>query len=311
VGIVRKELSASLRVGAAILLLVVLVRQVSWAAILENLARAAPLPAAGAVLLAVPNVLLQSAKWWILVRDDLPGLSHGAALRSLLAGLPVGLATPGRVGEMARGALLGVGDPVRLSGAFILDKALNLGPLLAVSAVGAFAVARPFWGPGAAAATSAGFALAALGHAFVCLRPEAARSRLRGRGPGEDSLPGRFLGAFAAVRPDTSARALWLSAAFYATVLLQYVLLLRALAPDTSLGAATAAFAAICAAGSLPITPGGLGTREAAAMVVLEPMGVPAAAAVNSSLLIFGLNVVAPALIGIPVLARGRRESAA
>ena len=52
-----------------------------------------------------------------------------------------------------------------------------------------------------------------------------------------------------------------------------------------------------------------LGVREAAAIAVLGPVGVTAATAVQSSLLLFGMNVLLPGLAGLLVLARGTETS--
>ena len=59
----------------------------------------------------------------------------------------------------------------------------------------------------------------------------------------------------------------------------------------------------------LPISLMDLGVREAAAAAVLGSVGVAAATAVQASLMLFGLNVLAPGLAGLLVLSLGTRAA--
>ncbi|MEA2078067.1 MAG: lysylphosphatidylglycerol synthase transmembrane domain-containing protein [Candidatus Marinimicrobia bacterium] len=54
--------------------------------------------------------------------------------------------------------------------------------------------------------------------------------------------------------------------------------------------------------GSIPFSFAGMGFRENAAQYVLQPFGIPAEAAVGGALLIFTVNVLIPALIGVILL---------
>lgn len=58
----------------------------------------------------------------------------------------------------------------------------------------------------------------------------------------------------------------------------------------------------ILGVGSIPLSFAGMGFRENAAQYVLQPFGIPAEAAVGGALLIFSVNVLIPALIGILLL---------
>lgn len=92
----------------------------------------------------------------------------------------------------------------------------------------------------------------------------------------------------------------------YAVYVTQFVLLLRAFAPFADprlafLGVAVVFFVKFLAP---PIFLFDLGLREGAAVVILGYLGVPEAAAFNAALLLFGINLVLPALLGLPLVPR-------
>ncbi len=287
----------------AVAILLFLGTTIEWVEILHNLRGAAPGPLLLALLLVLPNLALQGWKWHLLIRDRVPEAGYWAALRSVVAAMGLGLITPGRMGEMIRANFVGCGDPLTLSAAFLIDKGLNVVPLMLVA--GALAHANV----GAAAGMPWWLATGVL--LWLLLRPQPAQRWLQRVGPAAHTRRGRFLAAFAGARSATVLAATLLSCAIYALVCWQFGLLLQALAPGAPWSAAASAFLAINIAGSLPFTPAGIGTREAGAVVALEPFGVPAAAAVNASLLLFVGNLVLPAIAGAWFLARaGRPEHA-
>ena len=53
---------------------------------------------------------------------------------------------------------------------------------------------------------------------------------------------------------------------------------------------------------SLPLTIGGLGVREAVAVLLLSRFGVAQATALNAALLLFVINVLAPGLLGLTLV---------
>ncbi len=296
----KRHLLRWLRPLLALLILAVLVHQIRWTELSGNLRGMQPGWFVGALACVLPNLALQALKWRLLIRRAVPEATLWAATRSFAAGVAVGLVTPGRMGEAVRGFYVGVGDPLRLSGSFFLDKALNVVPLLMVCALVAWPMAGLLAALPWCLATAFCLALAA--------RPGGAQALLRRLGPRPDSRLGRVLSALTEVDAATLLRATWLSIAIYGVVYIQYMMLLRALAPQASWAAAGAAFVAINLAGSIPATPAGVGSREAGAALALSAFGIPAAAAVNSAFLIFVMNLGPPALLGLWVVAgAGRR----
>ncbi len=59
------------------------------------------------------------------------------------------------------------------------------------------------------------------------------------------------------------------------------------------------AFPWILLANLIPITPAGIGVREGTAAAILQVYGVGIPTAVNAALLLFGINTLAPALVGL------------
>ncbi len=107
-------------------------------------------------------------------------------------------------------------------------------------------------------------------------------------------------------------RVLLYSLGFYATFLAQFALLIAALAPLHP-------FVALCGCAAVllaktvvpPVTLGELGIREGASVLLLGTVGVPAAAALSASLLLFGINVLLPAVPGALLAPRGGARAGA
>jgi hypothetical protein len=102
-----------------------------------------------------------------------------------------------------------------------------------------------------------------------------------------------------------------LSAVRYAVFAGQFVLLVRSFAPGAPWGllAAGVALALFVKSALPPALLGDLGVREGAAMFFLGGLGVSTAAAFNASLGVFAVNLVLPALAGLPLLLRLRVEA--
>ena len=83
-------------------LLFVLVRIVEIRSIVDSLLQVKGLYITGALLLLIPNILLQWYKWHFLVRLKHPDAPFIQTISSLLSGMTLGLATPGRSGELGR-----------------------------------------------------------------------------------------------------------------------------------------------------------------------------------------------------------------
>lgn len=88
---------------------------------------------------------------------------------------------------------------------------------------------------------------------------------------------------------------------------IQYWLLLRTFVPISLIHSASAT-ALVLFANTIPITFNGLGLRETFAMYFYQKVGIEASIAVTTSLTIFFINAVLPALIGAYHLIRFKRK---
>jgi uncharacterized membrane protein YbhN (UPF0104 family) len=256
-----------------------------------------------AVLLLPLNLLLESVGWHQLVRPIAPTTRWRTALASLLAGHTLGFVSPAGVGAYVGRAYV-LPDPRRgvLMALTFTDQLLAM--LVALSA-GLFGyttylnLATPtpilLWQSGFFLGSTLVLCLlglllyprAAYGvlHRFLCT--PRFRQRLR------------FL-----QRYTTSAmlRLLGLAALRYVMYVSQFVLLLLAFLPELSIWSAYLGVSAVFFAKYLipPVTLMDLGIRESAAVFFLAAFGVSPAVAFDAAFLLFCINLLGPALLGVP-----------
>lgn len=248
------------------------------------------------------NLLLEARTWQLFGRLALPPLSFAQALRSLLAGHALGFFTPARVGEFAGRILyLRAPDGWAVGAAIVAERTAS--KVIAVGAgVGAlvfFVTARhpdPLVLWLAVLVYTIGSALLLTG---ALLFPRFFHRLLR------RWLPPRWhdkIQYLALLRRKVVLRGLGLSALRYLVYVTQFVVLLRAFGPLHSAAAAYLGIALTYVVKFLlpPITLLDLGIREGAAVFFLGAFGFAAASALNASLFMFSVNVVLPALLGLP-----------
>jgi uncharacterized membrane protein YbhN (UPF0104 family) len=263
-----------------------------------------------AALALVPvNVGLEAYRWARLVRRIAPEVRYRNALAAVVGSYPLGLLTPGRVGDYAGRALylrdavapgasaaLTFGERMATLAACLAGGLLALGPYLRAEAA-----PSPLW-PAVTAAGALGLGALVL----LILFPSVARAALGAALPFGPVR--RALAAFEHVPPDEGAALLVLSAVRYVVFSGQFVLLAHAFAPDAALsGLWTGVALVFFAKSAVPqVTLGDLGVREGAAVFFLGAYGVAPAAALDASLALFALNLLLPALAGAPLLLRLR-----
>ncbi len=263
---------------------------------------------AAAVALLPANVGLEAYRWHRLVRRVAPGVRFRETLAAVLSGYPLGLATPGRLGDyVGRAFYLRHADKWALAALTFAERMATLAVTLSVGlvALGPFLLAQTDLPGGAVAALLVAAGVVVATFVYLLLHPRAARRRL-GRW-----LPARFaprldvLGAF----DRRDARALLaLSALRYGVFSAQFVCLVLAFAPGTGwLAAATGVVLVFFAKSAIPsFTLADLGIREGAAVFFLGVLGVGGAAAFNAAFLLFCVNIVGPALVGLPFILKLR-----
>lgn len=281
------------------------VHVVAWG----EIAAAARSAEAGWIALALAllpaNVGLEAYRWHRLVEGIAPGVRFSESLAAVLCGYPLGLATPGRVGDYAGRALyLRHGDGWALTALTAVERLATLAITLAVglAVLGPFLLVQTGLRPGLVAALLGGGGLVAAALVALLLHPRAAQRPL-GR-----LLPARVASRLGVVHeiPGREMRLLLaLSAVRYGIYVLQFVCLVFAFAPGTEWGTAASGVALVFFVKSVvpSFTLADIGIREGAAVFVLGALGVEGAAAFNAAFLLFGVNLVLPALAGLPFVA--------
>jgi uncharacterized protein (TIRG00374 family) len=299
-----------MRIVWAIALLWILVWQLdAWQRLPAFWPHLASLQILLAIGLTVPIILCRALRWNLILRDvgrAFPAVDLAVAYGSSLF---LGMVTPGKVGEGSRAWFARDRCHGSLSTAVFsvaLDKILDVVPTLfgAVALLLAFRRAElvpsgPVW-----VALSLGLVFTTL----LVLRPRTLQNslaRLARRASRNVSRRAAPATALAVVSGRTVLKALACSAALHALALGQSVLF--ALAAGISLSP-WMLYGAICVgavAAALPLSIGGLGSRELALIMVLAMLGVPKEAAVDFSLFHLA-NAIFTAMVTAPFLLAGR-----
>lgn len=250
----------------------------------------------GAILLLVPNLGIQAAKWRYLVRTAAPHVHLKEILSSLFLGFSLGLVSPGRIGELGRGFSIPGESRTRIAGLVVIDKMYSVLVIAVISIVavivlypltaipGIVVIALMIWGS---------FHVKVIGKRMVhlCARPSIERRMCL------------LLEGISGLTTQDMAIILGWSLAFVGTFFTQFYLLLLAFIEVPF------RIAFLCIPWSflikilLPITWMDLGVREGAAVALFSRFGIAGVPVFNAAFLTFVINVLTPALIGTPFVA--------
>lgn len=281
---------------------------VEWDAIAEA-SRTAHLGWIALALALLPaNVGLEAYRWHRLVRRLAPEVRFRQTLGAVLSGYPLGLVTPGRLGDYAgRSFYLRHAPAWDLAALTFAERMATLGCTLAVGLASLVPFLMTQTGlPVLAWATVCGVGGVATGvFVYLLLHPQAAKRLFAA------VLPERFaprLEVLDAFDQHDARSLLGLSALRYAIFSAQFVVLVFAFAPgaawfQTAVGVVLVFFAK----SAVPsFTLADLGIREGAAVYFLGALGIGAAAAFNAAFLLFCVNLLVPSLVGMPFVLRLR-----
>lgn len=263
-------------------------------ALAESLQSVSPAAIIFAVLLLLPNLAVQVAKWWYLLRLANRQISARTAWRSLIIGFPLGFVTPGRLGEIGRALYVEEISQRRTFGLVIVDKVAATLVTLVFGLAGLHML--PILPPNSRLHLLLTIALAGLillATILVTWRPCA-------------ETIGRWTRTSLS-RPDLAV-CLLLSSLFYAIFVVQLMLLTGTFDPQMWWSGLEAAGATFLLKTILPISFGDLGIREGAASYFFSQIGVAPATALNAAFILYLINLGIPSLMGLPVLLKTRRE---
>ncbi len=245
------------------------------------------------------NLGLQFLKWHYVLRCAAPRhITPRASFFSLLAGLPLGLITPGRWGELGRAFFLPQIKQTKVVLLAAMDKIFDL---LINVLLGACALLYLIHKKLFPEMLFLPVVLLILCFAFMnvlALQPHALKSFAR-------VLRKLHRKKFASLQALSrfsrrNLLAVWLlSLLFVLTYSLQFVILLRGFIDVAYFDGMIGAAATFFAKSLLPIAAGDLGVREGAAAFFFSRMGLLPQAAFDASLLLFVINLLAPSLLGM------------
>jgi uncharacterized protein (TIRG00374 family) len=297
-------------VGTA-LLLVLLVVRFGGAGDFVAAARAArPAWVVASFAASTVCVLLSTVRWTQVVAAMGYTLPFGRALEVVLATWPLAVVTPSRANDLLRP--LAVRDRVPLAagaGGVIAEKAVDLGLLLAVAAVGAAINALWTWAGLIAVVLMAEVVVVTL---VMARRSWLQRLPLVRRRPGLVDELFAAMSAFGRAPSRLAAIATVSLLIRFFTVVITHTLLV-AVGADVSLFQTLTLWPAAMLVGVAPLTLGGMGTRDAAFLALLAAaqggQGGQGAHVQPASVLVatVGYSAIATwsfALIGIPWMIR-------
>lgn len=256
----------------------------------RNLLGADPLLLILALAGSLAGVAIQWRKWHELLLSIRPATRVDESLRSLLVGFSLGMVSPGRVGEIGRGAMfegLRV-EAVALAG---IDRALSAGITIAAAVIGLAFIDLSFalvCGVGLAAA--GGLLLRYGGRLPVRLQKWGAAKPWNAAADGLST-------ALRSISRALFLRVLLWSSLFNLVFFAQFYLLALSWIelPPRGIAAVPVVF------GLKTLAPVGfldLGPREAASAFVFSGMGLDPVPAVNAALLLWLFNLALPAIAG-------------
>lgn len=298
-----------LSLGVSALILVVLWFQVDVAEMKAVLAGTDAALLAASLALLILLILASVLRLWALGRVGGFRLGLREALEATLAANALNLFLPGKLGDVLKAALMAEDDPARLPGALVLgiwEKLSELALLFLLAATAFLIAGGEEWN-----AVWTG----AAGLAGICVllwdRPLGA---LMARVPRMRPVAVAWSGGLRHLRarPAATGGILVASTLIWAGHLAQVLLMASALGvtADAAVWALIAARVPIAIlAGLVPLTFAGVGTRDAALVVLLGPLvGTGTAAALG---VLFWLRYLVPGVLGLPLLPRFLRVATA
>ena len=278
-----------LRIGATSAIVALIVRRVPIQKLGAALAQIEPiwlLPVLGSIL---AMLLVRWARWHALLGAGGVESSRTASAGSLLGGFALGAVMPGRLGEMGRFLFVPARHRPRVILLNLIDRTLDTWALVTF-AVGSLFLIAPR--PAALIAVCVWMSLLpfVLGLPRIVSKlgglpwwSEGLRAKLRA---AAETLPNLRVGGYASISLLSTG-----------CDLLAFFFLIRAF-QDIRLGVVLATFPWIVMAAGLPLSVGGLGTREGAAAILLSRFAIPASVALSASLLLCVFGSLLPALVG-------------
>ncbi len=282
-----------------IVLLVVILLRVDLEDTWRQLQNCHPAAVVLAVFLILPQVALRACRWRGLMARLAIRCSWPQSLRFYFAGIFIGLVTPGRLGELAKGVFLkqyGMASIGRSLPSVLADRILDLLALvgLALLALPHFDL-MPHAGRVSALVLGLMALIIALGLKWLKATNQlgviGARIRNRLNNTWSGSLDEFVAGSRALITPGLVASLGW-TLAGYAVFFIQTHIIGYALGLPADFMTIAMVVSISILVGFIPITFAGLGTRDAVLIFLFGQAGVSATAALGFAILYIFVNVI-------------------
>lgn len=281
-----------IRVGLVVVLFAILFSSIHPAEILQAYRDADPSYLFIALLLLVPNLLLQHLKWSFILRVLEPKPSAYQVLKSLFGGFFLAASTPGRTGEMARGIFFPDHSTVRIASLTVVDKGFSQ---LMVYLFGLVALSLNLPMPYTIIPYLVIVVILFVVFNVHRLRPTLERLLHK---VTHSEMVDNALAAFDALSFGTVLGMMLYSIVFYLTFTTQFFFILNCFT-DVPVDIGIRAIPLIFLINSaLPISIGDFGMKDFAAVQVLGQFGVPGAAVFSSTLTQNVMTFLVPSLLG-------------
>ncbi len=296
----NRVVSRLLKLAITVIVLTIAARYIQPAKIFSTLLSVHPVFLTCAVILLIPNLLLQQIKWLLLLRRIDDNAASIAAWHSLLAGYPLGLATPGRWGELGRAIFLPHYPRTTVAALAAIDKLLNFAAIVLLGAIGIALFSYDGLLPAFSIRPAV---IAAI--VFVFFGGLLFSKKLLKKFFNRDAARVQSL-SWIDVLHNFDMRFLFvlfiLSLLFVMTFCAQLLILVEGLQAADVLHGFAAASATFLTQSLLPLSIGDLGVRESAAAFFFSKIGVAPHAAFSAALLLFIINMLLPSVAGLFLL---------
>ncbi len=307
----RKRVYLILRIAFTICLLGFLVYYVDYKELLEIISKGNYTFVAVALLLVIPNLLSQFVKWKILCNKMLDVTDNKLILKSLFIGISAGIFTPLKLGEyVARGIPfknIGIG---KVSMASAVDKLVPLFAIVLFGSVASLLFVVSYFNfipAGLMIYVAILFGVFVLGGTTLfCTRKRVLSYTSKFKGNKYFSKIIESLEALKRLDKRTIVSLVGLSLLFHLIFTTQMAFLIMAFAKEASfLSAIIIANLIIFTQMIIPaVAFGELGVREGAAVFFTDIYGFSSAAGLNAAIVLFFINLIFPAIVGLFFLVR-------
>lgn len=260
--------------------------------------------------LVIPNLGIRAVQWGYILKRVKPDIRPAEIASTLLVGFTFAVVTPGQLGEFGRAFFISGRPRLELIGLSFIDKLYNLLMIVLFGSLGILLLPGLVLGGNAYVFISSCILIAILWVMLLAavMSPRWIRDLLYAVNvmlPYRDKIK-VVIGALDPIYRKHSLVLASLAASHYLISITQYYLLVKSFQFVGIFDAFRAAAATLFTKAALPISIGGLGVGETASVGFFRIFEVAKAVAFNSSMMLFSMNVLLPAVIGLFILLKLR-----